>query len=271
MTAAFPTPSLAAQVAELKRDRPILFSAMMVRALLDGRKSQTRRILKPQPSSACAGFQKVFAEPPYFEAMDAAGRPLESAFPSSPGCVTPYPSVRFAKGMRLWVRETWQTIALDPSTTLCAYRANCDGDRFTYADDGSVEIIQIRKWRPAIFMPRLMSRLTLTVTDVRVQRLQEIRDDDAKAEGAREHLDIPVATRGPYGKPNRWSMENSPASTDHCLSSPRWAFANYWEKLNGEASWNANPWIIAVSFTVERRNIDATLERLAADTQRSET
>ena len=95
-------------------------------------------------------------------------------------------------------------------------------------------------------MRRWMSRITLEVTGVRVERVQEISEADAKAEGARYLPDLPL---GPYtGKDvPRWSMED-PTDTDEALGGPRWAFANLWKKINGAESWAANPWVWVVEF-----------------------
>jgi hypothetical protein len=127
-------------------DRPILFSGPMVKALLDGRKTQTRRILKPQP----LGWGE--------------------------------PKPRFAKGDRLWVRESFR---VREGGTIC----EAGGGQMDYVD---TEIVyrasdgrQFGRWKPGIHMPRAYSRLTLTVTDVRVQRLQEISEADAKPRASR--------------------------------------------------------------------------------------
>lgn len=215
-------------------DRPILFSAPMVRALLDGRKTQTRRVIKPCDDLKYKPGDILVSWP--------AGEFVRTGHRFRP---------RFAKGDRLWVRETWQTVSLDASTTLCAYRANCDGDRFTHADDGSVEIIQIRKWRPAIFMPRIMSRLTLTVTDVRVERLQDISEADCVAEGPPELREM----RG-LGRPLDGVMVVDPAQP-HVGMAPRTWYRELWDTINGAGSWDENPWCVAISFSVSRRNIDA--------------
>jgi hypothetical protein len=156
-------------------------------------------------------------------------------------------------GDRLWVRENWQTIHLGCNTHLCAYRANCEGDRFTFAEDGSIEIIQILKWRPSIHMPRTFSRLTLTVTDVRVQRLQDISEEDCWAEGVcsfAESLDRPGSWEG-LDQSSRRAMVRA------TYGDARNAYKHLWEHINGADAWAANPWTVALTFTVERRNIDA--------------
>jgi hypothetical protein len=127
-------------------------------------------------------------------------------------------------------------------------------------------------WRPSIHMPRWASRLTLTVTGVRVQRLQEISEADARSEGASWRL----GCSGFLGKDAGWSMDWSrvgemsafahrkpggPAKApltekDISLPDARMAFASYWNSLHGPDAWDANPWVVALTFTVQRGNID---------------
>ena len=104
-------------------------------------------------------------------------------------------------------------------------------------------------WRSPILMPRWASRLTLEITDIRVQRLQEISEEDAKAEGARRFDDLP--SRHPYGQDARWSM-GEPSSTEQCLGSARHAFGNGWDALNSKRGfgWDTDPWVWAVTFKV---------------------
>lgn len=186
-------------------DRPIIFSGPMVQALLAGRKSQTRRVLKPQPtgpvvyhqtltSGMCVGLER---EPPY------------------------------APGDRLYVREAFSYEALD-----------VDRNGFMppwYWADGNPSSGNFTRPKPSIHMPRWASRITLTVTEVRVQRLQEISNDDAKAEGVLGECAFHVGNDATYRAP----------------------FRELWNSLHGHDAWDANPWVVAVSFTVDRRNIDA--------------
>ncbi|WP_459434809.1 hypothetical protein [Roseovarius sp.] len=182
-------------------DRPIIFSAPMVRALLEGRKTQTRRVLKPAKYS----FQNNIRLPDGANAGEVA--------------------LKFALGDRLWVRET------------VARQETDQGVGFqTYASDDS-EVWPLTKWYhqrktiPSIHMPRWASRLTLTVTDVRVQRLQEIDRGDAMEEGCPH----PNMASGP--DPRDW-------------------FCDLWNSLHGSDAWDANPWVVALTFTVHHCNID---------------
>jgi hypothetical protein len=203
-------------------DRPIIFSGPMVRALLEGRKTQTRRIIKPQPELNGAG---LWVWPPYaakiskrtwrgFCQTDKDG--LKNFFDGPGKAQEALPA---KVGDRLWVKETVGWL----SRIGTVYRA--DGRELDdYIEDGSL------KWKPSIFCPRAASRLTLTVTEVRVQRLQEIDHLDAEQEGVK--------------------CDMSPRTfVDH--------FRILWETIHGPGSWEANPWIAAISFAVGQRNIDA--------------
>lgn len=187
--------------------RPILFSAPMVRAILEGRKTQTRRVVKPQPVDPFTGRD-----------LSAGARP-----DSLPHCPYGQP------GDHLWVRETWQP------------ERHNQCERITYAADGGVAFVDDsdvpRNWRrpkaartgniTPLYMPRWASRITLEVTGVRVERLQDITEEDARAEGV-EADDI-----GKVGLP--------------CYSA-RQNFERLWESINGAGSWAANPWVWVVEF-----------------------
>lgn len=217
-------------------DRPILFSAPMVRALLAGNKTQTRRALKPQPA------RKLI--PCHFSDTGWANATADEL-----GCTCePCPSPRFAIGDRLWVKETWRTWrdfddirpntlpAVEAPVFYEADRDNCD---------------RHGKARVSIHMPRWASRLTLTVTDVRVQRLQDISEADCLAEGAK------IAAHANLGRGN--SLNGVLVETDqpHVLATPRCWYRELWDSINGAGAWDANPWVVAVSFDVRKGNIDA--------------
>ena len=196
------------------KERPILFSAPMVRALLAGTKTQTRRAMKPQPTEFVGG--------PGVTLQDGSPAPLipldDSVEPYGREIACPYGK----PGDRLWVRETWH----DASSSLhsCAlYRA--DGIDLHWD-----------KWTPSIHMPRWASRITLEITSVRVERLQEISIEDAKAEGAWGPDDSIVQKVADY------------FGTDIFSANPRKAFQMLWESINGPDSWAANPWVWAIEF-----------------------
>ena len=199
-------------------DRPILFSAPMVRALLDGRKTQTRRIIKDQPGE--------LDRPGMFDDGEWYVTDSQGGHQSHLG-------VRFRKGDRLYVRETF---SFDHSWTGTKPRDVIPAAPVYYWADGNPTDGDWTKPIPGIHQPRWASRLTLTVTDVRVQRLQECSEADAIAEGI---------------QPSANSMTIDCETRD-----PRDDFAALWRSINGPDSWLANPWIVALTFTVERRNID---------------
>lgn len=201
-------------------DRPIIFSGPMVRALLEGRKTQTRRVLNPQPDLS----------------DDDRVRCVEWRGTIYSGNTR----IPYAPGDRLYVREAH---ALVPSS---AYRMSPGVPYAVNDEDGSQACVYREGWersqpgtgwRPSIHMPRWASRLTLTVTEVRVQRLQEIREADAMAEGARREDALYHGIRGHQGT----YVEG---------------FESIWNSLHGPDAWDANPWVVAVTFTVDRRNID---------------
>ncbi len=198
-------------------ERPIIFSAPMVNAILAGRKSQTRRVLRDQPGELDRAF---VMDDGSWHVTDSRGMHMSPI------------KVPYAVGDRLWVREAWK-----PHSTFAGMtpRDIPRSNIFYRADDTYAP--SNTPWRSPIHMPRWASRLTLTVTDVRVQRVQDISPEDIEAEG----VIIPLHHRGPLHDPHRWRQ-------DH--------FRPLWESLHGPGSWDANPWVTATSFTAERRNID---------------
>lgn len=191
-------------------DKPILFSGPMIRALLDGRKSQTRRVLKPQPTIAPLASEQLEDH----ELRGWLDIPVGDDFAT-------VKRLPFAIGDRLWVRETWNV----PDAYLASERRETALGLMNYA---ATPWAIPGRWRPSIHMPRWASRLTLIVTDVRVQRLQEISEADARAEGA--------------------------LTGDHSV----YAFSQLWDSLNADRGfgWEANPWVSATTSTVHKCNID---------------
>ncbi|MBF8806959.1 hypothetical protein LG197_17615 [Pseudomonas asiatica] len=244
------------------KERPILFSGPMIRALLDGRKTVTRRALSARD----------------LKEIDYAVRLGEChALPAEGDSMHPNDTSYYAElcrfglpGDRLWVRETWLEDPEDDGTWAYTQYMGCKGSplsdipkRFQKPEhcifraswDGSA-----LRWRPSIHMPRWASRILLEVTDVRVERLQDISDDQAKAEGM-VYTDFGMQERPGKGsidggktfhplKPQQapgWHAGDA-THPDQCLDRARWAFANLWEKINGENSWDANPWVWVVEF-----------------------
>lgn len=187
------------------KERPILFSAPMVRALLAGRKQQTRRILKPQPQMVQG---KRIA--PWEGDGVTLMRLLEQT-----GKRCPYGQ----PGDRLWVRESWGVSPIYDNTKPRDLKPR--GMKVGYAaDDG----LRGCKTRPSIHMPRWAGRITLEVTGVRVERLQDISEADALAEGVSAILD------------------------EMRRATPRCDFQALWQSINGPDSWAANPWVWVIEF-----------------------
>lgn len=216
--------------------RPILMSAPMVKALLAGTKTQTRRVVKPQPE---CGF--------------IVGGPGSPTCPSG------------APGDLLYVKEAWRTARSLDDLDAGEIAAKCldagykspwtptkfESDGYmcsTWNGFGNAhERAQPGRYRHARFMPRWASRITLRITDVRVQRLQGISEADAIAEGL------------PAG--DRWTTD---ASRD--LVHPHFSISCYsqlWEDINGEGSWAANPWVWAITFETIQRNVERILREAA--------
>lgn len=212
-------------------DKGVIFSAPMVRALLDGRKTQTRRLCAwaNNPMSPALTYIVACDEPGWFG--DEEG---EVQF-----------KVPYAPGDRLYVRES---IYLPPKVvTERDMREGADTwPKVIYAEDdreGGRDMMERCKWRsmPSIHCPRWASRLTLTVTDVRVQRLGHMTESDAMEEGV-------------YCE----RKEGWTATGESWWASPKIAFHQLWNSLHTKPGerWDDNPWIVAVSFTVDPRNID---------------
>lgn len=209
-------------------DRPILFSAPMVRALLAGTKTQTRRVLKNvTPDVWCGEERWRFGGKNSAEIYLSEGDLMERA-PASQ-------YMPFHVGDRLWVRESWWHVCAGDGPTISAPGDSLGRDgAFFRADYPDYPPCPHYRARVSIHMPRWASRLTLTVTDVRVERLQDISEEDARDEGV-ERIKFPE--HGDWGWPQR-------------------KFAELWTSINGPTSWEANPWIVAVSFDVRKGNID---------------
>lgn len=215
------------------KERPIIFSAPMVRALLAGVKTQTRRIVKPQPTRVLDHMDGRIRIPDGWEWKDLYGADEGGHFADALKFHSPYGVI----GSRLWVKETHQ-FAQMPNEMIVAYRASCENDSFTYADPnaGTIEELEIHKWKPAIFMRRLESRISLVVTGVRVERLHAITEADAWDEGIEAvdgELDNSAICRAAHFM--ACSAEDARAT-----------YGALWAEINGEQSLIDNPWVWVV-------------------------
>jgi hypothetical protein len=212
----------------LPKERPILFSAPMVRAILAGSKSQTRRIVKPQPWASCCIEEGGKAEPPFvYSALSGAGPGYDVHETRTP-CRCPYG----APGAKLWVRETWAVSHvvdhLKPREI-----PQCAGMVYYSATENIGGLMK----RASMFMPRWASRITLEVTDVRVERLQDISAKDILAEGSVERT-------------HDYAFGNNPLSRfdGKVYLDLRSLWAAGWESISGPGSWDANPFVWVVEF-----------------------
>lgn len=208
-------------------DKPIIFSATMIRALLDGRKTQTRRVLNPQPFPTGGPFYRPHpqTDPRQWHSVSKAGMIVNiQTLPDAPGD-------------RLWVREA-HYLTDDGDEAYAVFAEDQEGVaahlaemQTLMASHPNIDWSKHLRLRPSIHMPRWASRLTLIVTDVRVQRLQEISRGDAMEEGC------PFANMADGPDPRDW-------------------FSDLWNSIHGPEAWDANPWVCALTFTVNHRNIN---------------
>lgn len=208
------------------KERPILFSAPMVRAILDGSKTQTRRPVKKNLERIGDGDFYAFDHKGINYRVNARHSTVAAWAHLLQFCPYGHP------GDRLWVRETWQheNYPLGPYDNSCTvfYRADLMDD--PHGPDGEKSPDgKYRTWSPSIHMPRAASRILLEITAVRVERLQDISESDAIAEGANVHPDH-------YGKPR------------DSIYGPVQAYRDLWESINGPGNWDENPWVWVVEF-----------------------
>lgn len=261
------------------KERPILFSKPMVCAIREGRKTQTRRAMKPQPVKKGSFWEWAGAG----WSMDVG--PIYPVPGHSLSVRCPYGQ----PGDRLWVRESWRIGAWDENEgALCIdYRdgprkewvALPDGEEFERywiqcseeLDDKGIKTDadgnykwepgqSPLRWRPSIHMPRWASRILLEIVSVRVERLNQISREDAIAEGITSRPncfgfngqhDGWSADWSRVGLPSKFAtQDNTLCESDISLSSPQLAFQNLWETINGHDSWDANPWVWVVEFKV---------------------
>lgn len=226
------------------KERPILFSSTMVRAILEGRKTMTRRVVKPQPDLSILkeSYRDLEFE---FRRMPVLGPthvPHEWGFCAKydkPNCVPiygykcPYGTI----GDRLWVKEAWcrevDLITSLPLDGAALYAAT--EDRHVIMDDGDGFAVinkdgtERSAWRSPIFMPRWASRITLEITDIRVERVRDISAQDCIAEGM------------------HFSLNQDPCDM---ADQARNAFHALWDSINAKRGfgWDVNPWVWAISF-----------------------
>ncbi|EDE2075756.1 hypothetical protein GBD53_20895 [Salmonella enterica] len=201
------------------KERGMIFNGEMVQAILDGKKTQTRRPANPSTANL----------------LDLQGQYPHKKYNIS----CPFGAV----GDRIWVRETYQGPLFDyehmesyledsskfEKPEFCVYRADGNPAPEFYDADDNLHC----GWRPSIHMPRWASRILLEITDVRVERLNSISQEDAQAEG----MEL-TGWRPTYSDPDSGGEVWTPYDN----------FAQLWESIYGEESWNANPWVWVIEF-----------------------
>lgn len=236
------------------KTKPILFSTEMVQALQDGRKTQTRRVVKfgkeifttdiVNPSFTTDPFMVHFKAPGDLTALCGLPCPY-----GQPGDV-------------LWVRETYREYLKpdefgypDVNNRVIEYRADNPGDIYLFDGDGFQEFNKdgsekFIPWKPSIHMPKAAARIFLKVVSVRVERLQDISEADAVAEGlAMQSKDNGITYK--FGIPDR---DGLPGTCDNGWAWSDWdqnpveSYKSLWQSINGPESWDANPWVWVVEF-----------------------
>jgi hypothetical protein len=240
-------------------DHPILFSAPMVRALLAGNKTQTRRMLTRSRVEVSAPWALLDWQSDEAWVDPGLGGGAYLKVPHVDGETQHRVVPRVRIGDRLWVRETWAALNFGDYTPTNNHISDV---RFAATDSVAGLPVDVRgyPWKPSIHMPRWASRLTLTVTDVRIERLQDISEADAIAEGVCHFVED--------GDPHKWGVASfaRAAIVAAKYGSSVKAFSHLWDAVQqpkrvseytAPGSWVSNPWVIATSFSVAQRNIDA--------------
>lgn len=218
-------------------ERGLIFNGEMVRAILDGRKTQTRRIMKIQPEHSGLGLRRVIDskngsdDGKYFWSLsDACGLKIRSK-----SFTCPFGSV----GDRIWVREAFRVHSRATDVATLVYKAS---ERNSWTEQTHRVPVSVcnkpatpEKWTPSLHMPRWASRILLEITDVRVERLNAISEQDARAEGIIDGGCLNCGEPEPCGCANP-----EPDATD--------AFAYLWQSIYGQENWNANPWVWVIEF-----------------------
>lgn len=201
------------------KERPIIFSTPMVKAILAGRKTQTRRVLKPKAQEYMRNYMNKVLDGTIYNYS------FEEELATCP----------YGKpGDFLWVRETWGHTGHGVWKVSDARMASLNGKVVYRADEDTPG-----GWFPSIHMPKEFARIFLKITDVRIERLQDISDKDAKSEGMYARSTVGDDPSHPV-----WTWAPDSPRFDTAKA----AFEYLWQVINGPDAWNANPWIYALTF-----------------------
>ncbi|MEF3110375.1 hypothetical protein QFI91_14930 [Raoultella sp. WB_B2P2-3] len=216
-------------------ERGMIFNGEMVRALLGGLKTQTRRIMKVQPESSEFGLRYISESSLtkelgmyFWSQSDACGVKARSE---------PFSCPYGKPGDRIWVREAFRVHSRATDVATLVYKASARNSWTKQTHRVPVSVCNKpatpEKWTPSLHMPRWASRILLEITDVRVERLNTISESDAIAEGPERYNDDGIIYFGPYGRGD-------------CR--PEVAYRDLWLSIYGAESWQANPWVWVIEF-----------------------
>lgn len=228
------------------KERPILFSGPMVRAIIEGRKMVTRRAIKHQPDVPVTDAIPKREYPHGPATVDWYWRPKHGHLNGMPSNGWDFKCPYGQPGDRLWVRETHKisTGKVGDSQACVRYQADGDYQAKVMPQPETAGPRTFDRTRPSIHMPRWASRILLAITDVRVERLQDISEQQALAEGI-----VGVDFRPDDGFPIcRGYMVGPDDGSTPLETHASKAFAGLWRSINGSESWGANPWVWVVEF-----------------------
>lgn len=215
--------------------KPILFNTEMIKAILNGRKTQTRRIINPQPNAEYFKHDKELVSCEKYQATATllrSPKTKQACFIEQASLFYNKKGSKYQVGDILYVRETWNTtFDIENKKWLPIYKAN---DEIWIGNDTYM------RWKPSIFMPKIYARLFLKITNVKVEQLQDISEQDAICEGIfyNENTDGYRDYLNPSSKGNF-----------QCLT-PKASFMTLWKKIHGVQNWNENPFVWVYEFEI---------------------
>ncbi|EDU3844921.1 hypothetical protein CBJ89_001962 [Salmonella enterica subsp. enterica serovar Essen] len=212
------------------KERGMIFNGEMVRAILDGRKTQTRRVMKNQPAGD-------YPETPALIRNVGTGFQWHGLYGESSIFNCPLGSI----GERIWVRETFRVHSRASDVATLVYRASVRNSWTEQTHRVPVAVCNKpaipEKWTPSIHMPRWASRITLEITDVRVERLHNISERDSLREGL---FQLPAS--------GRYCLQPGMQYFGMASHSAKEVYSWLWASIYGEESWAANPWVWVIEF-----------------------
>lgn len=217
------------------KEIPILFSTMMVQANLEDRKGMTRRSMKNQFTLEDDEYWKLYVDAK--GALHAIAHWKSNDLPVFPAKSLKCPYGK--PGDMLWVRESWQWIEGFGGSGIYVFKTDNNTN--------------VERWRPSIHMPKEAARIWLEVTNVRIERLQDISEEDAIAEGVKKRPGSDSSTRFDY---RHYPYEHS-YNVDAKVS-----FRTLWQSINGDDSWVANPWVWVISYKILSKTGKPDLQKI---------